>query len=71
MKPENILLDSNRNIKIADFGFSNYISDGNALMTSCGSPFYASPEILQNYPYDGCATDMWSCGIILYATLTG
>jgi serine/threonine protein kinase len=71
LKPENILLDSEGNIKIADFGLSDFVKDGRPLVTSCGSPNYAAPEILQALPYDGFAIDMWSAGIILYTALTG
>lgn len=45
LKPENILLTSNYNIKIADFGFSNFLRDGCFLKTSCGSFHYAAPEV--------------------------
>jgi serine/threonine protein kinase len=41
------------------------------LETSCGSPHYASPEIVNGEKYQGNATDIWSCGVILYALLTG
>ncbi len=47
IKPENILLDQFNNIKIADFGFANIMNDGRTLLTPCGSPNYASPEILK------------------------
>ena len=70
LKPENILIDSNEQIKVADFGLSNIITDGSPLLTSCGSPNYASPEIVNGEAYDGLAADIWSCGVILYASLT-
>lgn len=44
---ENLLLDSEMNIKIADFGFSNEFTPGNKLDTFCGSPPYAAPELFQ------------------------
>ena len=44
---ENLLLDSDMNIKIADFGFSNEFTTGNKLDTFCGSPPYAAPELFQ------------------------
>ena len=46
LKPENVLLDPHENVKIADFGLSNLIVDGDFLKTSCGSPNYASPEVI-------------------------
>ena len=53
LKPDNILLDDNGSIKIIDFGLSNIMEDGKALMTSCGSPNYAAPELIRGEPYDG------------------
>ncbi len=58
-------------LRLADFGFSNSISDGTSMLTSCGSPNYAAPEVIKGEEYDGTAADVWSCGVILYASLTG
>lgn len=71
LKPENLLLDKDKNIKVADFGMAAWQADENLLETSCGSPHYASPEIVAGKSYNGSASDIWSCGIILFALLTG
>ena len=70
LKPENILLTRANDIKIADFGLSNFYTKGKLLKTSCGSPYYAPPEMLQGKPYNGLYSDIYSCGIILYYMLT-
>ncbi|KAI0820791.1 kinase-like domain-containing protein [Trametes gibbosa] len=71
LKPENLLLDRNKNIKVADFGMAIWQSAGNMLQTACGSPHYAAPEVIMGHAYDGAASDIWSCGVILYALLAG
>lgn len=71
LKLENLLLDSNYNVKIVDFGLSNFVRDGHCLKTNCGSPNYAAPEVVSGKPYAGPEVDVWSCGIILYALLCG
>jgi len=71
LKPENLLLDDKYNVKIADFGLSNIMTDGNFLKTSCGSPNYAAPEVISGKLYAGPEVDVWSCGVILYVLLTG
>ncbi|AQZ17714.1 HSL1 (YKL101W) [Zygosaccharomyces parabailii] len=72
LKPENLLLDKkNKSIKIADFGMAALEVSNKLLQTSCGSPHYASPEIVMGRPYHGGPSDVWSCGIILFALLTG
>ncbi|KAJ1914330.1 Protein kinase [Tieghemiomyces parasiticus] len=71
LKPENLLLDKYDNVKIADFGLSNFMSDGEFLKTSCGSPNYAAPEVINGHYYSGPEVDVWSCGIILYVMLCG
>jgi len=71
LKPENLLLDEKLNVKIADFGLSNIMTDGNFLKTSCGSPNYAAPEVISGKLYAGPEVDVWSCGVILYVLLCG
>ena len=71
LKPENILLTKNHILKIIDFGLSNYFKKGNLLNTPCGSPCYASPEMIIRDNYDGTKIDIWCCGIILYIMLSG
>ena len=71
LKLENLLFDENMNLKIADFGLSNIMTDGKSLKTFCGSPDYAAPEILKNAAYDGTKIDAWSTGVILYTMLCG
>lgn len=71
LKLENILIDQDANIKVADFGMATWqdSSRGKLLRTSCGSPHYAAPEIISGKPYNGASADIWSCGVILYALL--
>ena len=73
LKPENILLTKEHLLKIIDFGLSNYYKEGqeNYLETPCGSPCYASPEMVSGKNYDGYKIDIWSSGIILFAMLCG
>lgn len=72
LKPENLLLDENMNIKIVDFGLSNtYKQEKDTLKTACGSPCYASPEMIAGKRYHGLDTDLWSLGVILYAMTVG
>jgi serine/threonine protein kinase len=71
LKPENIILmKSSPILKIIDFGLANYSTDG-TMISNCGSPNYASPEVVQSNKYNGCLADVWSLGVILYVMVTG
>ncbi|XP_012573429.1 CBL-interacting serine/threonine-protein kinase 21 isoform X2 [Cicer arietinum] len=71
LKPENLLLDSKGNLKVSDFGLSALKKPDNVLNTRCGSPCYVAPELLVSKGYDGAASDVWSCGVILFELLAG
>eukprot|EP01121_Diplochlamys_sp_Union-15-3_P018022 TRINITY_DN6472_c0_g1_i4.p1 TRINITY_DN6472_c0_g1~~TRINITY_DN6472_c0_g1_i4.p1 ORF type:complete len:429 (-),score=74.81 TRINITY_DN6472_c0_g1_i4:74-1360(-) len=69
LKPENLLLQGNT-IKISDFGLSKCFDGDGILVTCCGTPDYAAPEVLLARPYDH-AVDVWSIGVITYILLCG
>ncbi|XP_039941038.1 serine/threonine-protein kinase SIK2 [Hirundo rustica] len=71
LKAENLLLDNNMNIKIADFGFGNFYKSGEPLTTWCGSPPYAAPEVFEGQQYEGPQLDIWSMGVVLYVLVCG
>ena len=71
LKAENLLLDSDNNIKLADFGFSNFYSPNELLSTWCGSPPYAAPELFEGKQYVGPKADIWSLGVVLYVLVSG
>lgn len=58
-------------LQIADFGLSNLYSGDEYLQTFCGSPLYASPEIVNGRPYHGPEVDTWSLGVLLYTMVHG
>ncbi|KAF8576382.1 Pkinase-domain-containing protein [Ramaria rubella] len=73
LKPENILIHGSKNelVKIADWGMAAFQSPHAQLETSCGSPHYASPEIIRGERYEGAKADIWSVGVVLFALMAG
>ncbi|XP_045245294.2 serine/threonine-protein kinase SIK1 isoform X4 [Macaca fascicularis] len=71
LKTENLLLDGNMDIKLADFGFGNFYKSGEPLSTWCGSPPYAAPEVFEGKEYEGPQLDIWNLGVVLYVLVCG
>ena len=71
LKPENLLINKKNILKIIDFGLCNYHNINKFLSTPCGSPSYASPEMVSGKKYNGILVDIWCTGIILFAMLCG
>lgn len=77
VKCENLLMNSNYDLKLSDFGFARGHmkprSDGNPILseTFCGSYAYASPEILKGVAYEPQLSDVWSMGVVLFAMVFG
>ncbi|KAL0874211.1 hypothetical protein Bca101_023916 [Brassica carinata] len=74
VKPQNILLDKEGNLKVSDFGLSALPEDRSStgmLHTSCGTLAYTAPEVMAQRAYNGEKADSWSCGVLLYVLLAG
>ncbi|PPS09787.1 hypothetical protein GOBAR_AA10839 [Gossypium barbadense] len=74
LKPENLLLDGNGVLKVSDFGLSalpQQVREDGLLHTTCGTPNYVAPEVIDNKGYDGAKADLWSCGVILFVLMAG
>ena len=70
IKAENVLIDDDNNVKLADFGLSKKIENDSLLSTQCGSINYVSPEIIKGEGYSE-KTDIWSLGVLLYLMAVG
>ena len=71
LKLSNLLLTSDMQVKISDFGLSVVLcSERGESGTMCGTPNYMSPEVISSSPH-GLASDVWSLGCLLYECLTG
>eukprot|EP00262_Sarcandra_glabra_P005632 TRINITY_DN17372_c0_g1_i1.p1 TRINITY_DN17372_c0_g1~~TRINITY_DN17372_c0_g1_i1.p1 ORF type:complete len:444 (+),score=80.00 TRINITY_DN17372_c0_g1_i1:560-1891(+) len=74
LKPENLLLDASGILKVSDFGLSalpQQVREDGLLHTTCGTPNYVAPEVINNKGYDGAKADLWSCGVILFVLMAG
>lgn len=74
IKPENLLLDENEDLKVSDFGLSALAEskhEDGLLHTTCGTPAYVAPEVINRKGYDGAKADIWSCGVVLFVLLAG
>ena len=74
IKPENVLMTSDGMAKLSDFGLGAMRDEGqdiDSMTTVCGTPNYAAPEVINKMPYNGCAADIWSLGVVCYVILAG
>jgi len=71
LKIENVLIDEDDNVKLIDFGLSNFYDNKMLLNTFCGSLYFAAPELLFGQRYCGPEIDVWSLGVVLYVLLCG
>ena len=71
IKLDNILLSSENEVLLCDFGVSRFVTPGKIIKEQCGTPAYIAPEIISGEGYEGVGADIWSLGVLLYAMLTG
>ncbi|KAF0902887.1 hypothetical protein E2562_019827 [Oryza meyeriana var. granulata] len=74
IKPDNLLVDEQGNLKVADFGLSAITDTERSeahLQTVCGTQLYLAPEVLERRGYDGAKADVWACGVVLFVLVAG
>jgi len=70
LKPENLLIMPNGYVKMADFGLSKIVANGESTYTLCGTPAYAAPEVY-NMKGHGKPVDWWGLGVLLHELISG
>mmetsp|Transcript_41381 Transcript_41381/g.74922 ORF Transcript_41381/g.74922 Transcript_41381/m.74922 type:complete len:403 (+) Transcript_41381:61-1269(+) len=70
LKPDNVLLTINDEVRICDFGWSAEVQADRMLLTTCGTPDYWPPEIFEGLP-QGAGVDLWELGCLVYEMLVG
>lgn len=70
IKPDNILMTDNLDVKLTDFGFVTFSIDGKNTGI-CGSPGYTAPEVFLFEVYDGKKADIWSIGVLVFTLFAG
>ena len=70
IKPENVLITSGLKAKLTDFGLCAYIQPGILRKSTCGSPIYMSPEMIDKTGHNE-KIDIWSIGVLFFELLTG
>lgn len=71
VKPENIIVDSEWNIKLLDFAFSVKMIDQSRIKKYCGTPSYMAPEVLKKESFYPKKADVWAVGVVAFKLLTG
>ncbi|KAI0949008.1 hypothetical protein AcW1_008727 [Taiwanofungus camphoratus] len=65
LKPDNVFLDENNTVKLGDFGLSKALAQASFANTYVGTPYYMSPELMQEKAYDS-KSDIWSLGCLIF-----
>ncbi|XP_028754161.1 mitogen-activated protein kinase kinase kinase 5-like [Neltuma alba] len=75
IKPDNLLVDSNNNLKLVDFGLAKHLAKSVGKHSQLGTPYYAAPEVLQKIEYksslEAFAADIWSLGCVIIEMFSG
>ncbi|GAA6021522.1 hypothetical protein JCM11491_006469 [Sporobolomyces phaffii] len=71
IKDENVVLDSDGNVRLIDFGSAAYVKDGRFFDTFSGTLDFAAPEVLKGARYSGREQDVWALGVLGYVLICG